>query len=60
MNLPQFLEICIFKNITVDNCKTLINAIGLPESPIENINFENIKSSNKDMILQDVGKMTFR
>ena len=49
-----------FKNITVDNCKTLINAIGLPESPIENINFENIKSSNKDMILQDVGKMTFK
>lgn len=56
---PIFRNI-YFKNITVENCKALINAVGLPESPIENINFENIKSNNKEMILQDVGKMKFK
>ena len=49
-----------FKNIIVENCKTLINAVGLPESPIENINFENIQSKNREIILQDVGKMSFK
>ena len=56
---PIFRNIS-FKNTTVENCKALINAVGLPESPIENINFENIKSNNKEMILQDVGKMKFK
>ena len=31
-----------FKDIIVDNCQTLINAKGLPESPIEELTFENL------------------
>lgn len=45
-----------FKDITVDNCTRLIKATGLPESPIENVRIENLRSDNHDMQLQDVGK----
>ena len=49
-----------FKDIIVDNCQMLINARGLPESPIENLTFENIQSNNMQMFLQDVGTMNFK
>ena len=49
-----------FKDITIDDCKMLIEAKGLPESPLENITFENIKSENRAMELQDVGKISFK
>ncbi len=49
-----------FKDIRVDKCRTLVKATGLPESPIEDVTFENIQSDNKNIILQDVGKMTFK
>lgn len=49
-----------FKDITVDNCKMLINAKGLPESPIEGLTFENLVSNNKSIFLQDVGTVTFK
>ena len=48
-----------FKDIIVDNCQMLINAKGLPESPIEDLVFENIQSTNKQIFLQDVGTVTF-
>ena len=49
-----------FKDIIVDNCEMLINAKGLPESPIENLTFENLVSNNKNIFLQDVGTVTFK
>ena len=49
-----------FKDITVDNCEMLINAKGLPESPIENLTFESLVSNNKNIFLQDVGTVTFK
>ena len=49
-----------FKNITVDNCQMLISAKGLPESPIENLTFENIQSENRKINLQDVGTVDFK
>ena len=55
---PVFRNIT-FKNITIDKCPILIAARGLPEQPIENITFKNLKSSNMRMSLQDVGKITF-
>lgn len=45
-----------FKDITVDRCTRLIKATGLPESPIENVVIENLKSDNHNVQLQDVGK----
>jgi polygalacturonase len=55
---PVFRQM-YFKDIIVDNCKTLIKAEGLPESPIEDITFENLQSKNHEIVLQDVGKMSF-
>ena len=49
-----------FKDIIVDSCQTLINAKGLPESPIEDLTFENLVSDNKNISLQDVGTVTFK
>ena len=49
-----------FKDITVDNCQMLINAKGLPESPIEDLTFENIVSNKKNIFLQDVGTVIFK
>ena len=45
--LTPFYRNLYFKDIIIDNCKVFIKAIGLPESPIENITFENIKCNNK-------------
>ena len=56
---PVFRQM-YFKDIIVDNCKTLIKAEGLPESPIEDITLENLQSKNHEIILQDVGKMSFK
>ena len=58
--LTPFFRNMYFKNIKVVNCKTFINAVGLPESPLENITFENIQSENREIILQDIGKMSFK
>lgn len=63
---PSFTELTpvyqkmYLKDIIVDNYKTLIKAEELPESSIEDINFENIQSSNREITLQDVGKMSFK
>lgn len=45
-----------FKDVTIDKCPDFIKAIGLPESPIDNVTFENVKSPNRSITLQDVGK----
>ena len=58
--LTPFYRNMYFKDIIIDNCKFFLKAIGLPESPIENITFENIKCNNKEMIFQDVGKIVFK
>ena len=58
--LTPFYRNMHFKDIRVDNCKTLIKATGLPESPIEDVTFENIQSDNRLILLQDVGKMSFK
>ena len=49
-----------FKDITVDHCPILVSAVGLPEQPIEDVVFENVKSPNMTTDLQDVGKFTFK
>lgn len=48
-----------FENITIDNCGDYIKAIGLPESPIDNVTFKNITSGGSHKVtLQDVGIFT--
>ncbi len=49
-----------FKDIQIDQCGMFVQAQGLPERPIENITFENVKTPNSLMSLQDVGTMTFK
>lgn len=49
-----------FKDITINKCPALIKAKGLPESPIENVSFENLKADNHDINLQDVGKFSMK
>lgn len=49
-----------FKDITVDKSPKLVYARGLPERPIENVVFENVKSTNKIVDMQDVGKIIFK
>lgn len=44
-----------FKDITIDSCPKLINAVGLPEQPIDDVVYENIQSANRKIELQDVG-----
>ena len=56
---PYFRNIH-FKDITVDSCKEFLKAIGLPESPIENVTFENISSPSHQVILQDVGAFSIK
>ena len=52
---PYFRNIH-FKNVTVAETKEFAKAIGLPESPIENVTFENISSpSTHDITVQDAG-----
>lgn len=55
---PCFRNI-FFENVRIDDCGDYIKAIGLPESPIENVIFKNIKSGGSQKVtLQDVGKFT--
>ena len=56
---PAFRNIFV-KDVQVDACRDLVKATGLPESPVENVIFENIRSSNRNIRLQDVGKFEFR
>ncbi len=56
---PRFANMT-FRDITIKNCPTLISAKGLAEQPIEGLVFENIKSPNMTMELQDVGTMIFK
>lgn len=56
---PWFRNIS-FKNVTIDQCSDFIKAIGLPESPVENVTFENVTSGGaQNITLQDVGKFNF-
>lgn len=43
-----------FIDISIDNCRRLARAIGLPEQPIDDVVFENIHSTNSKVDLQDV------
>lgn len=57
--LTPFFRNIHFKDITVSETKEFAKAIGLPESPIEDVTFENIASpSNHDIILQDAGRFS--
>lgn len=56
---PRFRNMT-FRDITVKACPALINAKGLPEQPIEGLVFENIKSPDMTMQLQDVGTLVFK
>ena len=56
---PAFRNIFV-KDVQVDACRDLVKATGLPESPVENVVFENIQSTNRNIRLQDVGKFEFR
>ncbi len=56
---PRFANLT-FRDITINDCPTLINAKGTPEQPLEGLRFENIKSPVMTMELQDVGTMIFR
>lgn len=48
-----------FKDVTVEQCSDFIKAIGLPESPIEDVTFENVTSGGaQNVTLQDVGKFS--
>lgn len=55
---PCFRNI-FFENVRIDDCGDYIKAIGLPESPIENVTFRNITSGGSQKVtLQDVGKFS--
>jgi len=57
---PHFRNV-VFRDISVgDDCKQLIRAMGLPEAPIENVTFENIKSRCQAISMQDVGTVIFK
>ena len=49
-----------FKDITVDDCPKLVSAVGLPEQPIDDVEFKNVRSANMKTELQDVGHFTFK
>ena len=49
-----------FKDIMIDNCNDFVKAIGLPESPIDDVTFKNVVSPKCQRVtLQDVGKFSF-
>ncbi|UKK72234.1 glycosyl hydrolase family 28 protein [Segatella bryantii] len=56
---PKFRNIH-FKNISIDQCPTLIKMVGLPEQPIEQVTYENVKGSSMETILQDAGTVSFK
>ena len=49
-----------FRDITIDKCPMMLRAKGLPESPIENLTLENIKSANRQVSVQDIGTMIIK
>lgn len=49
-----------FRDITIDDCPTMLRAKGLPESPIENLTLENVKSNNLQVSVQDIGTMIIK
>lgn len=55
---PYFRNIH-FKDITVEHTKEFVKAIGLPESPIEDVTFEGVSSPDSHSVtLQDVGRFS--
>lgn len=56
---PKFRDF-FFKDITIRNAPSLARAKGLPESPIENIIFENITCDSMKMDMQDVSNFTIK
>lgn len=56
---PKFQNVT-FRDITIDDCPTMLRAKGLPESPIENLTLENIKSNNREISVQDIGTMIIK
>lgn len=48
-----------FSDVTIDDCGDFIKAIGLPESPIDEVTFRNIRSGGSQKVtLQDVGRFS--
>lgn len=56
---PKFHNVT-FRDITIDDCPTMLRAKGLPESPIENLTLENVKSNNREISVQDIGTMIIK
>ena len=50
---PVFKDIHL-SDITVDQCTSLIRAVGLPEQPVEGLTLINVRVPNNSMSLQDV------
>lgn len=56
---PSFRDITL-KDVVIENSPALIQAKGLPESPIENVTLENVRSNTWAMTLQDVGTIRIK
>ena len=57
---PSYKNI-IARDIIVEECPQLIKAVGIPETPIENVLIENVTAHCKNLIrLQDVDGFTLR
>ncbi|MCM1162839.1 MAG: glycoside hydrolase family 28 protein [Muribaculaceae bacterium] len=54
---PRFSNIHI-DSLEVGECRELIKAKGLPEMPVEDMTVTNVRSANKNVILQDIGTLT--
>lgn len=52
---PRFSNIWI-DGLMVGRCQTLVSVKGLPESPVENLIIRNVKSTDKNVKMHDVGK----
>ncbi|MBD5266835.1 MAG: glycoside hydrolase family 28 protein [Bacteroides sp.] len=53
---PRFSDIHI-DNIQISSCPLLIQAKGIPEMPVENFTLTNVKSTNRNISLQDIGSI---
>ena len=50
----------LFENISVENSRNAGRIVGLPESPITDIAFENVTiSAGRDFVVKDAGRVTF-
>ena len=59
VNLSPVFRNITFRNITIERCKMIISAKGLPEEPIEGLVIENVAAPTNAINLQDVGTFSF-